>query len=139
MKTLSLTLLTGGLAAGLLLACGCNTFKDATGQSKPILVGLTVDGDVAEVPVPTTGSLEYKAAVTPLAYKQLPEAIRALQALVQAKPKDWRALFALAVAQEANGDFAVAKANYMAADALNGGGADPDCVAGVKRIEMRGK
>lgn len=127
-----------GLGLALLLPTGC-TVKEIVAPPPQIVVEMSLDGEPVEVPIPTKGVAEYKSAVNPLAYKQWPQAIQALEAYLTKKPKDWRARYALAVAQEANGDFASAKANYIEADRMNGGGADLDCVAGAKRIEMRGR
>ena len=126
------------LAAGLLLLAGCAGLGIGP-PPPPIVISIKVDSDAADVSVPTTGSKAYRHAVTYLEYQKWPEAIAALQSVLVAAPEDWQARYALAVAQEASGDFANAKTNYIEANRIKGGGADLACKAGVKRIDLRGK
>jgi hypothetical protein len=137
MKSVRVLTLPGTLAAGLLLVAGCDTL--GLRSSPPIVVSIQVGTDIADVTVPTGGSKQYRQAVTYLDYKKWPEAISALEAVLARMPDNWHARYALAVAQEASGDFANAKTNYIEANRIKGGVADPACKAGVQRIELRGK
>jgi hypothetical protein len=130
------SMVTAATLAGMIVGCTSIPFLQ---KENSVTVKVPVEGDVAEVPIPTTGSKRYQTAVTYMGYASWPDALRELQAEVAEKPNEWRAVYALAVTQEVTGDYTNAKANYIKADALNGGGTDLNCQAGVSRIELRGK
>ena len=68
------------------------------------------------------------------------DAMRELEAALAANPKNWESRLALAAVQESKGQFDAAKQNYTQANMdKKSNEPDPNCMAGIKRIEARQK
>jgi hypothetical protein len=126
------------LLASLLTLTACKTLE-SVGLKKvpPVIVELPFEGETIEIPVEASGPSEYETALNAVRYKQYQDAAAQLETLANRKPKDAKLCFALAVAQEAAGDYAKAKANYIRSDALDGTQANLNCEAGAARCEQR--
>ena len=122
----------------VLVASGCQTVP--IGGSATAIVEIPIKNKTAKVPVRAGGMFPNKHAVAGVKLVQtgqLDEALKELGMAIAEKPKDWETRAALAAVQEAKGLYSEAKQNYIQANLDKGGDVDPNCLAGIARIDYR--
>jgi len=130
----TLLLLTSLL--GLLLT-GCSSIPL---QKSVAEVAIPFEGEEAMVKVTVSGITidpHARAGVAALQIKDWNTAVSELQQATAANPDSEQYEFALGVAAEAAGNYALARTSYARANALKSGTGSFDAQAGLKRLDAR--
>ncbi len=129
----------GGSSGGAKATNGGNKLTDNF-KGYEARVDIPFEGETAEVLVKFTGfaaNAHAKAGISALQIKDWATAKSEFTQAIVAKPNSTPYHFALGVAAEASGDFALARKEYVEANRIKGGGGHAESLSGLKRLDAR--